>query len=124
MILEIPTWPTLSIFLTLLGGAVGMIAGAFAKHISRAVYGKLTLASVAVPGLVIIIVSGLLGWVNFYLGNLGAPLLYLSLALLGFAGGYVLVGTVAIVHEIATLYLANLLLERTDSVLRKLAEKQ
>ena len=124
MILEIQTWPTLSIFLVLLGGAVGMVVGAFAPHISRAVYGKLTLASVAVPGLVIIIVSGLLGWVNFYLGNLGAPLLYLSLALLGFAGGYVLVGTVAIVHEIATLYLANLLLERTDSVLRKLAEKQ
>lgn len=124
MILEIQTWPTLSIFLVLLGGAVGMVVGAFAPHISRAVYGKLTLASVAVPGLVIIIAGGLLGWVNFYLGNLGAPLLYLSLALLGFAGGYVLVGTVAIVHEIATLYLANLLLERTDSVLRKLAEKQ
>jgi len=123
MILEILTWPTLSMFLVLLGGAVGMVVGAFAPHISRAVYGKLTLASVAVPGLVIIIVSGLLGWVNFYLGNLGVPLLYLSLALLGFAGGYVLVGTVAIVHEIATLYLANLLLERTDSVLRKLAEK-
>lgn len=124
MILEIQTWPTLSIFLVLLGGAVGMVVGAFAPHISRAVYGKLTLASVAVPGLVIIIAGGLLGWVNFYLGNLGAPLLYLSLALLGFAGGYVLVGTVAIVHEIATLYLSNLLLERTDSVLRKLAEKQ
>jgi len=69
MILEILTWPTLSMFLVLLGGAVGMVVGAFAPHISRAVYGKLTLASVAVPGLVIIIVSGLLGWVNFYLGN-------------------------------------------------------
>ncbi len=116
MILEIQLWPTATMFLFLFGGVFGMVIGAFAPYISKLMFGRVRLAAVAVPSMVLVIVAGLMGWAGYYFGNLGAIPWLGSYFVLGVAGGYALAGLVAVVYYVSTEHIMKLILERTDAL--------